>query len=184
MILIRYKSPAKPEPEANKFHPYGMVFLSGNLYYIGHLESCGEIRTRKVNRILGVELTSRMFEMPEDFSLQKYTRSSFGIISSGRYQLVRAKLTGWATTSIYESQWRWTQKIVEDKKDSFIVQFELNDFTEFKRWVLGFGRYAVVLEPDEVADEIFDELSVPRSEYGKAKTGVRPPSTTGNIIRT
>jgi len=167
VILVRYQSPAKAEPEANKFHPYGMVFLSGNLYCIGHLESCGEIRTLKVNRILGVELTSRTFEMPEDFSLQKYTRGSFGIISSGRYQFVCVKLTGWAATNIQENQWHWTQKIIEEKKGTVVVQFELNDFTEFKRWILGFGRCAVVLEPQELAKEIFKELSAARSEYEK-----------------
>ena len=40
-----------------------------------------------------------------------------------------------------------------------VASFELSDATEFKRWLLGFGRHAVVLTPRPFASEMAEELA-------------------------
>jgi predicted DNA-binding transcriptional regulator YafY len=45
------------------------------------------------------------------------------------------------------------------------VQFELSDTTEFKRWVLGFGRNARVLKPAELVQDIAQELAEAQAVY-------------------
>ena len=34
------------------------------------------------------------------------------------------------------------------------AEFELSSTVEFKRWLLGLGRYTVVLKPEKLANEI------------------------------
>ena len=50
-----------------------------------------------------------------------------------------------------------------------ITRFELSDLTEFKRWILGLGRHAVVLSPKKLANEIASELTEALSAYNEQK---------------
>ncbi len=49
-----------------------------------------------------------------------------------------------------------------------MARFELWDLTEFKRWILGFGRHAVVLSPKKLVKEIASELAQARVGYRTA----------------
>jgi predicted DNA-binding transcriptional regulator YafY len=75
----------------------------------------------------------------------------------------------WAATSVRELKWHASQKIVNGEKAEVVAEFELCDTTEFKRWLLGFGQYAVVLKPDKLSDEIRTELAAARAAYGKVQ---------------
>ena len=73
----------------------------------------------------------------------------------------------WDTTEaiLREQQWHRSQKITKSTKDYIIARFELSDLTEFKRWILGFGRHAVVLSPKKLVKEIASELAKARAAY-------------------
>lgn len=165
IVELTYKSLSKNGPYDTLFHPYGLILLGGSLYCVGHMAMYGEVRTLKVTRILGIELTDRNFERPEDFSLKTYTRGSFGIFSSGKTQVIKVKFTGWAATNVREQQWHDSQKILKDTAKHVIAQFELGDHREFMRWVLGFGRHAVILEPQSIMTQVRKELELARKQY-------------------
>lgn len=167
VLKVRYQSLSKGKQFDATFHPYGLVFLQGSLYCIGHLVEYGEIRTLKVSRIVGVQMTNETFQRPSSFSLRAYTHGAFGIFSSGKFQTIRAKFTDWAATSIRELQWHSTQKIIKDNKDFVIAEFDLSDTTEFKRWLLGFGPHAVVLKPKDLAAEIKADLAAAQRAYSR-----------------
>jgi predicted DNA-binding transcriptional regulator YafY len=164
-LKIRYRSTTQPKPYDTCFHPYGLVVYSGDLYCIGFMEKYCEIRTLKLSRVLGVELLAKPFHTPKDFKLENYLDGSFGIIAWGEPKPITVRLYSWAATAIREHQWHPSQKIVEDGKDSVTVQFELSDTTEFKRWVLGFGRNARVLKPAELVQDIAQELAEAQAVY-------------------
>ena len=111
-------------------------------------------------------MTDKKFEKPDTFSLESYLQGSFGMFSSGKLQAVRVKFTGWAATNVREQQRHHSQKITKSSKDYVIVRFELSDLTEFKRWILGFGRHAVVLSPKRLVKEIASELAQAKAAYG------------------
>lgn len=164
-VKVRYQSISKGTPTDSTFHPYGLVFLGTNLYCIGHLAEYGEVRTLKISRMLGIELTNQVFERPSGFSLRAYTAGSFGIFRSGKFQTIRVRFTGWAGTSVRELKWHASQKIVKEEKAEVIAEYELCDTTEFKRWVLGFGQHAVILKPKTLATEVSKELAQARAAY-------------------
>ena len=174
---IRYKSASKGRVQDVLYHPYGLVFFGTNLYVIGHLEEYGEVRTLKVSRLLGVELTAKRFERPADFSLKAYTDGSFGIFSPGKLQTVKVRFTGWAATNVREHRWHPSQKIVKDSTgpkggDCVIATFDLSSTTEFRRWLLGFGRHAVVVKPESLREELRAEFCAACAGYwGKATIG-------------
>jgi predicted DNA-binding transcriptional regulator YafY len=108
---------------------------------------------------------AKPFQTPKDFKLENFLDGSFGIIAWGEPKPITVRLYSWAATAVREHQWHPSQKIVSEQEDSVTVQFELSDTTEFKRWVLGFGRNAQVLKPKDLAQDIAEELAAAHSMY-------------------
>lgn len=166
-LKVRYHSAHSGRDYEWRVHPYGIVVFGMSLYCVGRLVDRGEVRTLKMERLLGVEMTGETFERPDDFSLQEYLHGSFGVFTSGKQQTVKVRFTDWAAVNVRELQWHPSQTLVEDAPDHVIAQFELADTTEFKRWVLGFGRHATVLAPKELAAEVAEELAAAQAAYTK-----------------
>jgi len=158
VLKITYRSASQARELTTAFHPYGLVLLSSSLYCIGWLEEYEEVRTLKVSRLRGVQRTARTFERPRSFSLARHTRGAFGVFGPGKVRRVRARFTGWAATNVREYRWHQSQTIVRDHDGVLEVDFALSNTVEFKRWLLGFGRCAVVLKPKKLAKEIASEL--------------------------
>jgi predicted DNA-binding transcriptional regulator YafY len=165
VVKITYHSGSQKRELTTSFHPYGMVLLSASLYCIGWLEQYQEVRTLKVSRLKGVQTTNKTFEKPSTFSLAKHTQGAFGVFGPGRMQTIRARFTGWAARNVREHQWHRTQRLLDGSDGDVEAEFDLNSTVEFKRWLLGFGRHAVVLKPKSLAVEIAAELSGARGLY-------------------
>jgi len=157
VVKVVYHSASKGREVISEFHPYGMVLLHASLYCIGYLACYDEVRTLKVARIKGLTRLDKSFEKPTDFSLAGHFQGTFGVFQTGKKQRIRAEFTGWAATNLREMQWHPSQKITNDSDDKVIATFELGNTIEFKRWVLGFGRYAKVVRPKSLAEEIRQE---------------------------
>ncbi|MFA6132784.1 MAG: transcriptional regulator [Phycisphaerae bacterium] len=172
VLRIEYHSASQDSVINTLFHPYGLVFFGTNLYCIGYMAEYDEIRTLKVTRFHGVELTSRTFERPANFSLAAHLQGGFGIIANGKVQTIKVRFTGWAATNVREQRWHHSQKIIKDcctktdGEDCVIATFDLSAVAEFKRWLLGFGRHAVVQSPKALAAEIKAEFRESCRSYG------------------
>jgi len=175
VLKVRYRSANQGRVIETMFHPYGLVFFGASLYCIGHLEEYGEIRTLKVTRFKGIEQTGKLFQRPASFSLHAYTHGTFGVFSPGKYRTIKVQFTGWAATNVREHQWHPSQKILKDVGSQLTASFELSDTTEFKRWLLGFGRRAVVKAPKGFAQEVAEELAGAAAAYVRG----RPASKAG-----
>jgi len=156
-VKIIYRSASKGREVISEFHPYGMVLLHASLYCIGYLACYDEVRTLKVARIKGLTRLAKAFERPGDFSLAGHFQGAFGVFQTGKKQKIRAEFTGWAATNVREMQWHPSQKITKDAGGKVVATFELGNTVEFKRWMLGFGRYAKLTRPKALAEDIREE---------------------------
>jgi len=86
VLNVRYQSASKGKPSDATFHPYGLVFLHGSLYCIGHMVEYDEIRTLKVSRFLGVQMTNKTFQRPASFSLRQGPDHPRQVHRLGRHQ--------------------------------------------------------------------------------------------------
>ena len=89
---------------------------------------------------------------------------------------------------VSESKWHASQKPSPQKDGSLVGGFELSHTEEIKRWILGFGRHAVVLEPESLRDEMLAEVrpsSRPiRPVDGSSRTAPRSGSSAGRQFDT
>jgi len=157
VVKVVYHSASKGREVISEFHPYGMVLLHASLYCIGYLACYKEVRTLKVARIKGLTRLDKTFDKPVDFSLAGHFQGAFGVFQTGKKQKIRAEFTGWAATNLREMQWHPSQQIVKDDGKKIIATFDLGNTVEFKRWVLGFGRYVKVVRPKSLVDDIRQE---------------------------
>lgn len=167
-VNVLYCSASKGQEVLSEFHPYGMVLLHASLYCVGYLACYQEVRTLKVARIKRLTLLDKCFDKPADFSLTSYLKGAFGVFQTRKPQRIRVAFTGWAATSVREVQWHPSQKIIRDGTEGLVAAFELGNTVEFKRWLLGFGRYARVLAPKALVDEVDEELRAAADGYQRA----------------
>ena len=156
-VKVVYRSASKGREVISEFHPYGMVLLHASLYCIGYLACYEEVRTLKVARIKGLTRLERGFEKPGDFSLAGHLQGAFGVFQTKKARKIKAEFTDWAATNVREMQWHPSQKIVKDDGKKVVATFDLGNTVEFKRWMLGFGRYARAVSPKSLATEIREE---------------------------
>ncbi|MFO7905475.1 MAG: helix-turn-helix transcriptional regulator [Planctomycetota bacterium] len=166
-VRTAYRSASKGREVISDFHPYGVVLLHASLYCIGYLVCYEDVRTLKVSRIQGLHRLDKTFQKPADFSLATHLEGAFGVFHAQNPRTIQAEFTGWAATSLREMQWHPSQQVVEDDGETVVATFELGNTVEFKRWILGFGRYARVLEPKVLAEHICEEHLAAAEYTGK-----------------
>ena len=59
---------------------------------------------------------------------------------------------------IRERRWHSTQELAEHSDGSLTLRMEVTGLQELKRWVLGYGKGAKVLEPTELVAMVKEEI--------------------------
>lgn len=138
--------------------PYHAVCQKGNWYIIGFCHDKNEVRVFNFSRMKNVKDTNQKFEVPADFSPDKYFDKEIGVWLSAttkyKVELLISKEIG---TFALERSWNSNQVIKQNEDGSVYVSFETTQLPEVKRWVLGQGKTVKVLGPKELYDEIVNE---------------------------
>ena len=154
---MTYQALQATEPVTYIVHPYGLAYHRGSLYLVGRTRRHEDICHWKVDRIDAVELKDQRFQRPEDFDLQKHLSKSFGVYQGDGEVCVMVRFLSTVARYVEESTWHPSQKLTKQRDRSLIAEFTVDGTEEIKRWIMSFGKYAQVLEPAELRDEIVAE---------------------------
>ena len=146
--------------------PYRLWYVNNGLYLVGYDHLKNDLRVFAVERIRSVTPTNRRFEIPPDFDFEKFTQSAFNMIW-GETQEVKIRFSPWQAKYIEERTWHPSQKIERQPDGSIIFTLKVADLGEVKRWLIGFGAEAEVLEPDGLKKEIAEECGQVASRDGE-----------------
>ncbi len=102
--------------------------------------------------------------MPDDFNIDDFMKSSFGVFH-GEPVRVRIWFAAGIAEYIREKTWHETQKIETQKDGSIIFEAEVAGTKEIEFWVLKWGAKAKVLAPESLRDEIRSEIEAMREIY-------------------
>ena len=144
--------------------PYGIINRNFSWYLVGYCHLRSDIRVFKVIRIKELHVLEDTFEYPEDFSTEKYMENILDMIQGAEYN-VKIKFFHPASTWVEERMWLPSQKITRMEDDSIIFEGKVKGLTDIKRWVMGYGRLARVIEPKKLKDAIFEEASYLLQQY-------------------
>ncbi len=175
---VVYQSAQATEPVSYDIYPLGLVYHRGSLYLVGVAPRHeGRIRHWKVNRIEAVNVENLQFQRPEGFDLREHLGISFGIFDGHGNVTVKVRFAPAVARYVTEGRWHAGQKLTRQRNGGLLAEFRLSGTEEIKSWLLGFGRHAVVLEPDELKKEILAELDAIRSAYEGALNQQKSRST-------
>ena len=168
VTLITYQSARATEPVTHEVYPYGLVSHRHALYLIAFDSELREIRNYKVNRIESALVKSlKQTVKPKDFDLDQYLENAFGIyVKEGPEQTARVRFSPTVARYVEEHEWHPSQSLTKNRDGSLTAEFRLRALEEFKSWIQSFGPHAVVLEPEELRDEIVQDLEKTLAAYG------------------
>lgn len=157
-VAMTYQALRATEPVTYTVYPYGLAYHRGSLYLVGRMCRHEDICHWKVDRIDAAELKDQRFQRPEDFDLQKHLSKSFGVYHGNEEVCVKARFLPTVARYVEESTWHPSQRLTKQRDGSLIAEFTVDGTEEIKRWIMSFGKYAQVVEPVELRDQVVEEL--------------------------
>ena len=166
-VFITYQSLRATESVTYDIYPYGLVYHRGALYLVGRSPQHEEICHWKVSRIEAAKQTPIHFQRPDDFDLAQHFAKSFGVFHGDGAVTIKVRFAPAVARYVSESNWHESQKLTSQKDGGVVAEFDLSDTEEIKRWIMSFGKHAVVLEPESLKAEIVQELNSLLAAYSE-----------------
>ncbi|MFH1830367.1 MAG: transcriptional regulator [Pseudomonadota bacterium] len=167
-IEMRYKS-SRGEVLDRRVDPYHVWFMGGSIYVIGFCHERKQQRLFVLDRIEKANLTEHKFKIPEDFSIEEFTRGRFRVMDGDPIP-VKIHFDKDVAYYVKERKWHPTQEIIENSDGSIDLSMTVEGTAEMKSWVMSFGSHAEVVEPGDLRFVIAGELKDAVKKYEKNKT--------------
>ena len=164
ICLVTYHSFSDDKIKDFKINPLHFFEREGGLYIFAETTSYGDIITLAVERIKSLVITQDSFEYPKDFDPEALLDSAFDIVYEEPTDF-KIWFSADQARYIKERVWSKTQKIEDQKDGSIILAMTTAGMWDVKRWVLSNGAHAKVLEPEELKQEIAEELKAAYNNY-------------------
>jgi len=154
--LISYYSFSSRQVTERKVDPYHIYNFEGVWYFCGFCHLREEIRDFALDRVQEVKVLEESFARPPDFSPQEYLNRAFRMYR-GEATQIRIRFDSYQSAWIKERIWHPAQEI-EELPDGGIIFTIYGHPEEIKRWVIGYGAHAEILEPQYLRKEIAEEI--------------------------
>ncbi len=153
-LELTYRKPGQRQTEQRLIDPYHLANINGEWYLFAYDHLRQDIRTFVPARIQAVKVTGKTFFRPQQFSLEKRLRDSFGVLSGQGHFDVVIRFAPAVADYIREKKWHDSQELRERKNGGVDLRLKLSGLAEVERWVLSWGGNAVVLRPAELAASV------------------------------
>ena len=158
MISIRYRKAGSKAASEREVDPFRLLSYSGEWYLVGFCHLRGKILTFALSRILRANQLDKKRRTVEPEHLKEQLADNFGIFSAENRLPVRILFGGKSAHIVKERLWHPEQRLEEVDADKIRLSFPAGNLGEIKRWVLGWGKDAVVEAPQELIEEMEREI--------------------------
>ena len=104
------------------------------------------------------------FVVPEDFNVDEFMQSSFGVFQ-GEPENIKIWFSSDVAGYIRERIWHQSQQIHPQDDGSIIFEAEVAGTDEIKYWIMNWGSKAVALSPETLREEIQEEAALLMKNY-------------------
>lgn len=165
-----YATPGK-EAKARILQPLSLLMYKRALYLIGRAKSSdGVVRdmTFAVERIISVQVMEESFSYPHDYDPDSRFQDSFGIVNNREPISVRLRFEKTVAPNVGSRRWHPSQRITEIK-DGLEMTLMVDPSQEFLAWLLSYGHFVKVIEPQSLIETMRRRLSQALQQYGRIK---------------
>jgi proteasome accessory factor B len=153
-LSILHRKAGAGEDIKRTVDPYHIVNFRGEWYLVAWCHLRKSVLRFAVSRIHQATLLNTPYEIPADFNFSSFIGSSFGIMTEETEHTVRILFRSEQAPYVSERRWHRDQELVQNSDGSVILSFTTNSLFEVRRWVLSWGKNAVVLEPPELVEQM------------------------------
>ena len=155
-VEMVYFTMGRRKEAKRRVDPYRILFFNGTFYVIGYCHLRKDCRTFALERIKMLTTTDESFSVPEDFRLEDYMGSGFGVIG-GRPEKIKIWFSTDIAGYIKEKTWHESQVINQHRDGSIIFEADIAITEELLSWIMSWGAKAEVLEPASLIAHIHAE---------------------------
>lgn len=165
-VWMRYFAPSRQQVSERVVDPYILDLYRGtNTYLIGFCHLRQEIRSFRVDHIQELKVLEETFVRDQNFDVKEYLKNVFQHEVGGTPQSVVIWFDARTAPYIEERTWHSSQEIEKHSDGSLTLRMVVSGMNEVKRWVLGYGKNAVVKGPPELVAMVRDEVEAMNNNY-------------------
>jgi predicted DNA-binding transcriptional regulator YafY len=166
-VWMRYRTASRgDEVSERELDPYLLhIYRGTNPYVIGWCHKRQEVRWFRVDRIQKLQVLPQHFEIDPTFDPKDHLALIFQHEVGGIPQQVEIWFSAQSAPFVRERRWHPTQVIHEYPDGSLLLEMTVRGMNDLKRWVLGYGREAVVKNPPELVALVRDEVEGMQAQY-------------------
>ena len=163
-VWITYKAPWSEEPKKYTVNPIGIFSQNDILYLFSYNPYFNHSVVHAFSRIKNIELFEDA-ETPEKYKDLSLVIDPFGIATDEETITVKV----WIDTdqAIFEKEAAHSKnaQITENEDGSIIMTVQTRSRYACKKWILSLGCQARCLEPEDLVEEIWSDLSALMDQY-------------------
>ncbi|BAU42496.1 helix-turn-helix transcriptional regulator [Leptolyngbya sp. O-77] len=167
-VQMTYYTASRNSTSERKLDPYVLhIYRGTNPYVIGFCHTRQEVRWFRVDRIKHLQVLDETFVPDPSFDAKDHLEMIFQHEAGGVPLPVDIWFDAATAPYIRERRWHPTQEIQEHPDGSLTLRLVVRGLNDLKRWVLGYGKGAKVLEPPELVQLVRDEVEQMNYNYSQ-----------------
>lgn len=165
-VWMRYYTASRDRVEERKLDPYLLhIYRGTNPYAIGFCHMRQELRWFRIDRIRELEILDETFERDPKFNAKDHLAMIFQHEVGGVPVNIKIWFDAKTAPYIRERRWHPTQELYEQEDGAVILKMFVRGLNDVKRWVLGYGKGAIALEPPELVQLVREEVTAMEKHY-------------------
>lgn len=161
-LYMRYYSMSRDEESRRQVDPYHLTVFEGGFYLVGYCHLRKTERTFSVERIRELKMLTTRFAVRPGFDAKEYLHHTWGIIK-GDIVPVKVIFSRSVARYIRDRLWHPTQKIRALSDGRLEMSLRVADTLEVRRFILGYGAQAEVVEPPSLREALWREIAAAAS---------------------
>jgi predicted DNA-binding transcriptional regulator YafY len=158
-VQMTYYTASRDARSDRKFDPYLLhIYRGTNPYVIGYCHNRQAIRWFRVDRVQQLEILDEGFVRDPTFDAKSHLEMIFQHEVGSKTVEVAIWFDGATAPYIRERRWHPTQTLEEHPNGSVTLRMTVSGLNDLKRWVLGYGKGAVVKSPPELVMLVKQEI--------------------------
>jgi predicted DNA-binding transcriptional regulator YafY len=165
-VQMTYYTASRDAVSERQLDPYVLhIYRGTNPYVIGFCHQRQEIRWFRVDRIQQLQILPETFVPDPTFDAKDHLEMIFQHEAGGVPLPVAIWFDAPTAPYIRERRWHPTQEIQEHPDGSLTLCMVVRGLNDLKRWVLGYGKGAVVQSPPELVELVRQEAEGMLRQY-------------------
>ena len=140
------------------------------IYAIGYIEPDNQMRTFKIDRVERIELQRESYAISADFDPDQLFSHAWGIWYTEQEPLeVQLCFSQRVARRVLETRWHPTEQVAEQEDGSLLWCASIAEPLEMLPWIRGWGADVEVLQPQELRQQIKEEVETMSQIYFSEK---------------